>query len=69
LVNGHPFVDGNKRTAAVALLLFADLNEMPLSPEPDRLKRAILALARGRLDRGGFERWLRRVATEPEPEE
>ena len=30
ILRNHPFVDGNKRTALAALVLFADLNQLQL---------------------------------------
>ena len=61
LVQNHPFVDGNKRIAFVAMNVFLILNGLEIeTPEPD-VVATILGVAEGRLDRDGLADWLRRV--------
>jgi death-on-curing protein len=49
LLKNHPFVDGNKRTAAVAALVFLALNGFYLDAPEDDFAETVLAVARGQL--------------------
>ena len=44
----HPFVDGNKRTALAAALVFLDLNGIQLSDPEEKLYRLMLQVANGK---------------------
>lgn len=59
LARNHPFVDGNKRTAAVACETFVMLNGAILDAEDLELYPAYLALAEGSLSESEFADWLR----------
>ena len=59
LARNHPFIDGNKRTAAVACELFLVLNDAMLQARNIELYPVYLALAEGSLDEAGFADWLR----------
>lgn len=59
LARNHPFVDGNKRTAAVSCETFIDLNGGRLDAEDAELFPRFLALADGRLPAEAFAAWLR----------
>ncbi len=59
LARNHPFIDGNKRTAAVAYELFLVLNDAMLQASNIELYPVYLALAEGSLDEAGFADWLR----------
>jgi len=59
LARNHPFIDGNKRTAAVACELFLVLNDAMLQASNIELYPVYLALAEGSLDEAGFADWLR----------
>lgn len=48
IVNDHPFVDGNKRTALMAMLAFLGLNGLWLDADDDELTELVLAVADGR---------------------
>jgi death-on-curing protein len=62
IARNHPFVDGNKRTAFVAVELFLALNGRTLgAPDTDAVL-AMLAVAAGKLDEAGFAEWIRRHA-------
>jgi death-on-curing protein len=64
LARNHPFLDGNKRTAAVACETFLELNDAVLEAEDPELYPLYLALAEGKLDEREFAVWLRgRVRT------
>ena len=60
LARNHPFVDGNKRTAFVAVELFLMLNGTSLQAEDADCVLTMLALAAGDLDEATFAEWLRR---------
>ena len=64
LVKNHPFVDGNKRTAAVAAELFLVVNGLRLTASDEELVGAILSLASSKADESDFATWLRE-STEP----
>jgi len=51
LVKNHPFVDGNKRTGLVAMLVFLGLNGRRLEATADELTNLVLAVAAGRLSK------------------
>jgi death-on-curing protein len=59
LARNHPFVDGNKRTAAVACETFLDLNGATLEADDLELYPRYLALAEGKLSERDFAAWLR----------
>jgi len=59
LARNHPFVDGNKRTAAVACETFPMLNNASLEAEDLELYPVYVALAEGRLPEADFAAWLR----------
>ena len=55
----HPFIDGNKRTAFVAVELFLSLNGFHLTATDVDCVITMLALAAGELREEVFARWLR----------
>lgn len=59
LARNHPFIDGNKRTAAVACETFLLLNGAVLLADDLELYPAYLALAEGSLPETDFAAWLR----------
>lgn len=59
LCKNHPFIDGNKRIAAVAMGTFLEINGYPLRVDEVELYRTVMALAEGRLDKAGLAAWLR----------
>ncbi len=60
LARNHPFVDGNKRTAAVACETFILLNGGDLRADDLALYPMYLALAEGALPEAHFAAWLRK---------
>jgi death-on-curing protein len=62
LSRNHPFVDGNKRTAAVACELFLELNGHQLLAADGDLYPVFIAMAAGEMDEATFTDWLRRHA-------
>lgn len=59
LARNHPFVDGNKRTAAVCCETFVELNGATLEADDADLYPRYLALAEGKLAERDFAAWLR----------
>lgn len=59
LARNHPFVDGNKRTAFVAMELFLDRNGHALVADDVECVLVMLAVAEGKLDEAGFADWIR----------
>lgn len=55
----HPFVDGNKRTAFVAVELFLQLNGFRLAADDGDCVLTMLAVAAGDLDEAAFGAWIR----------
>jgi len=58
----HPLIDGNKRAAWAALILFVDLNSGRWTPDPpnvDEAETAIVAVASRKLNESEFADWLR----------
>lgn len=59
IAKGHPFVDGNKRTAWVAARTFLILNGYRLTASMDDRYERMLALAAGTMTEDTFAEWLR----------
>jgi len=59
IARNHPFVDGNKRTAFVALVTFLGLNGMVFEPPEVDATMAVLRLAAGEMDDEEFTAWVR----------
>ena len=60
LARNHPFVDGNKRAAFLAVGVFLALNGQRLTATPVEAIEAVLALAAGKMDEVQFGDWIRR---------
>lgn len=63
LARNHPFVDGNKRTAAVACETFIMLNGGTLDADDLQLYPRYVALAEGSLPEAEFATWMREHIT------
>ena len=59
IARNHPFIDGNKRTAFVAVELFLELNGYELTATDADCVLTMLALAAGEIDESTFARWIR----------
>jgi len=59
IARNHPFVDGNKRAAFGALIVFLGLNDIDFLVPPENATAMILALAAGDVDEAGLTRWIR----------
>ena len=66
LIRNHPFVDGNKRIASVAMGTFLEVNGAPLRVDEVELYQTIMALAQGSLSKEDLAEWLRKRAPSQE---
>jgi len=64
IVQNHPFVDGNKRVATAAALVFLQLNGVEVGVTNDALVEMVLAVATGRMSKAAIAEFLRRHAKE-----
>ncbi len=59
LAKNHPFADGNKRVAFLAVGLFLGLNGFRLQVSQLEATQTMLAVAAGEIDEAQFAAWLR----------
>jgi death-on-curing protein len=59
LSRNHPYNDGNKRVALVAMLAFLTINGHDLDANGDDVLATMLALAAGRLSEATLAEWIR----------
>ena len=59
IAKNHPFVDGNKRTAYVAMELFLALNGAALTADDANCVMTTLAVAAGEIDEEALAAWVR----------
>ena len=59
IARNHPFVDGNKRAAFGAIIVFLGLNGIDFLVPPENATAMILALAAGEVSEEGLTRWIR----------
>ena len=65
IARNHPFVDGNKRTAAVVSETFLAINGLVLNASDAELVVAFLALAAGELSEEELADWFRQRLADP----
>ena len=72
ICQAHAYVDGNKRTAALAALVFLTVNDATALPSPEALESTTLAVAAGELSKtelvNRFEAGLDRNRTDADPQ-
>jgi death on curing protein len=59
LAKNHAFIDGNKRIAFMAMMVFLLKNEIAFSPDPAESTAMILSLAAGEVSEESLTRWIR----------
>jgi death on curing protein len=59
IARNHPFIDGNKRAAFGAIIVFLGLNEIDFLVQPESATAMILSLAAGEVNEEGLTRWIR----------
>ena len=60
----HPFLDGNKRTGFVAMLMFLSLNGYQLVADDANKVLTVLAVAAGEMTEADFATWIRQHAVQ-----
>ena len=65
LVQGHPFIDGNKRAGHAAMETFLVLNGTEIAAPVAEEERLMLDLAAGRIGRDHLTNWLRQHVKPP----
>lgn len=65
LSRNHPFIDGNKRIAFAAILMFLGLNDVTFTPTKADATAAMLALAAGEIDEDILTRWIEDNSARP----
>jgi death-on-curing protein len=58
IARNHPFVDGNKRAAFSAILVFLGLNEIEFVVSPAEATAVMMALGAGEIDEQSLARWI-----------
>ena len=58
IIKNHPFIDGNKRVATHAMLIFLELNGIKLSYEDDELIDIILKVASSHSKESELYNWI-----------
>jgi death on curing protein len=59
IARNHPFVDGNKRTALLAIYTFLGVNDVDFIVPEAEAATMILALAAGEVSEDSLARWIR----------
>lgn len=62
ICSNHPFVDGNKRTALAAALVFLELNDVAIEDPEDSLYDIVIQIATGNSSKQILSLALRRLA-------
>ncbi len=64
IVKGHPFHDGNKRTAYLAATVFLELNGVVCEFDQEDIIKTMLGAAAGTVSEEELAEWLKRNGTE-----
>jgi death on curing protein len=59
IARNHPFIDGNKRAALLAIYTFLGVNDVDFIVPEAEAAAMILALAAGEVNEEGLARWIR----------
>lgn len=62
IIRNHPFVDGNKRTGAVTVVVFLMMNGIELHASEESFEAMVRSVAEGKLDKTGSAEFFRRHA-------
>ena len=63
ICRNHPFIDGNKRTAAGAALVFLELNGIEVHADEDAFYDIVIGIAEGRVSKAAVIVFLETYAT------
>jgi death-on-curing protein len=59
IARNHPFIDGSKRTAWTAMVVFLDNNDVSFEPPDAEAAVVMLAMAAGEMPDEAFTAWVR----------
>lgn len=62
MTRNHPFADGNKRTGAVAALVFLSLNDVEIDADEEESERMVLSVAEEKADKASVTEFFRKHA-------
>jgi death-on-curing protein len=62
ITQNHPFFDGNKRTGAVASLVFLSFNDIEIEADEEEFERIVLGVAQGKIDKATVTEFFRKNA-------
>lgn len=62
ICRNHPFVDGNKRTAVAAALVFLELNEAGIDADEDAFYDLVIGVVEGRISKASVTVFLEQHA-------
>jgi death on curing protein len=60
ITQNHPFIDGNKRTGAVASLVFLSINDVDLEADEEDFESIVLGVAEGKIDKASVAEFFRK---------
>ena len=60
IARNHPFIDGNKRTGAIAAFVFLKLNQVTLNASDREFERIVRTVAEGKTGKAAVAEFLRR---------
>ena len=60
IAKNHPFIDGNKRVAFAAMMVFLRINDIPFKPVPVEATAIMLSLAAGEIKEEDLVDWIKR---------
>ena len=63
ICRNHPFVDGNKRTAAAAALTFLEMNGIEVDADENAFYDLVIGVAEGRVSKAAVTVFLEKYAT------
>jgi death-on-curing protein len=58
LIKNHPFLDGNKRIGVLAMLVFLEINGLPVTTTDEELISLGLGLAENTIDESALIEWI-----------
>ena len=62
IVQNHPFIDGNKRTGAMAAFVFLQLNGFTLDADESAFESLVLRAAQGQTDKSPIAKFFRKYS-------
>jgi len=60
ITQNHPFIDGNKRTGAVASLVFLSLNDVEIEADEKEFEKFVLGVAEGKIEKAAVAEFFRK---------